>query len=278
VTIIIRRPWTRQPQAVPALSQFAKLHRLAVWHPGSGPNVLTGSPWTLNHAGMTRNIGLHGTELRGNASSQDVWASTPLTATTDLSKTWTAAGRFYVDSAISEWILLSGGSGNSSPYYYWHMNVTVAGALKFYAYGGSNKTVTSATGLVPTARYFDAACSYLNGAVTLYLNGVSVASGTAETLSRTDAFHRLNVGFLPYTSNAGYSILGRATGVALFHTVLPAGAISALASNPWLLADQQIPIPSAAAAAGIYTLSNATYAPGSLTATAVTPRVTVTVT
>jgi hypothetical protein len=40
---------------------------------------------------------------------------------------------------------------------------------------------------------------------------------------------------------------------------------------------RRIPIPTASAAASTYTLSAATYAPGSLTATGVTPRVTVTV-
>ena len=223
---------------------------------------------------MTRAVGPHGTELRGDAASTAVWASTPLQSNVNIAGSWSANGRFYVDSNVAEWILLSYGDGNSSPFYYWTLNVTTAGELKWYSYGTSNKTITSAAGVVPTGRYFDAAVRYEAGVVTLYVNGISGASGTADRNTRSDAAHRLNIAFKVFTN--GFSILGRALGVSFFNSALPDSAFRRLAGNPWILASRRIIFPTAAAAAALPTLSSATYVPGSITSTGFRPRVTVT--
>jgi hypothetical protein len=116
------------------------------------------------------------------------------------------------------------------------------------------------------------AATHKSGEQKMYFNRALVATGTvAETPALAS-----NAGIGP---GDGGSVAGYVYMVAVWNRVLNESEILKLNDNPWqLFAPRRVIIPSAAAAAGIYTLSNATYAPGSLTATAVTPRVTVTVT
>jgi hypothetical protein len=59
---------------------------------------------------------------------------------------------------------------------------------------------------------------------------------------------------------------------------MPPQAYLELSSNPWQLFEpRRIYIPTASAGATTYTITSATYVPGSITSTGVTPRVTVTV-
>jgi len=74
---------------------------------------------------------------------------------------------------------------------------------------------------------------------------------------------------------AGQLLNGKIYLVAFWNRLLSAAEHAALALNPWqLFAPRRIYIPTAAAAAGVPTLSASTYVSGSLTSTGWRPQVT----
>jgi hypothetical protein len=150
----------------------------------------------------------------------------------------TAAGEVLIVRAQQAVVLT--GSGARSHGRFNANAVSVAGNNGRHFIAGNGKTIATST---PTSTY------------THGVSGIC-AGPTAETLQWVSGLHYL--AFAP--------------------VVVPDAVLLELTANPWrLFQPRRIYIPTATAAASTYTLSAATYVPGSLTATGVTPRVTVTV-
>jgi hypothetical protein len=147
-----------------------------------GPNALTGTaiasaglatPGTLPPNGASQALSLNGTSQYVTYPAAAYWA-----ATGDLSGEiniyWNSASAC---SPISQYFSGTTGAGN------WDISVSAAGAISWFYDGSSN--ITSATGVITTSKWYNVFWQRVGTALTLYVNGVSVATGTfAGTIGR----------------------------------------------------------------------------------------------
>jgi hypothetical protein len=138
-------------------------------------------------------------------------------------------------------------------------------------YNGSTQSITAnlAIGVpytVLVTRTGTARDTYLNGRIIEAARTDSVNYGATNTFALgaySSAFDRYNGSILSWR---------------VYKRFITASEAFSMYAAHWSGVTRQIIIPSAPAAAETYTLSSATYAPGSITATGVTPRVSVAVT
>lgn len=101
---------------------------------------------------------------------------------------------------------------------YWSFGTTSAGTLQFYYYNGGLNTVTS-TATVGLSTWNHVAMVYTNstGNISLYLNGVSVASATKSGTPQSSSGNTLNIGAVQGSYYNGYiSNLRILNGTALY--------------------------------------------------------------
>ncbi|MBK8106043.1 MAG: hypothetical protein IPK42_10880 [Betaproteobacteria bacterium] len=281
--LILEQPWTRQPQvavgpdignpltrglvvlATPIQCRFRDGYRQTTLVDAGVYVELFGKSGVGKSFGVTGINGYAalgtGAELASSLNSGSITVLTVVkklaTGRGDLVTRWNTGG----SGATTEQFNLLAGLTASKPEFY-ISNGTLAASS-----GASAITVPNDTPAVVVGSHSTSNCR-------VYVDGVLGASGIAGNyvMSSTSTQSLLvgnNVAFSG--AHSGYQAL-----TAIWNRQLTDAEVWVVSQNPWqLFAPQQIIIPTPAAAASTYTLSNPTY--GVLTATTVTPRVTVTV-
>jgi hypothetical protein len=106
---------------------------------------------------------------------------------------------------------------NSTPTY-WSFGTNASGQLNFYYYNGSSNNVTSTTtASLGTWNHIAMVYTHSSGNISLYLNGVSVASATKSGTPQNDNTNQVNIGAVQSTYYNGYiSNLRVLNGTALY--------------------------------------------------------------
>lgn len=106
---------------------------------------------------------------------------------------------------------------NSTPTY-WAFGTNASGQLNFYYYNGSANNVTSTTtAALGTWNHIAMVYTHSSGNISLYLNGVSVASATKSGTPQNDNTNTVNIGAVQSTYYNGYiSNLRVLNGTALY--------------------------------------------------------------
>ena len=106
---------------------------------------------------------------------------------------------------------------NNTPTY-WSFGTNASGQVQFYYYNGSGVFVTSTTtASIGTWNHIAMVYTNSSGNISLYLNGVSVASATKSGTPQNDATNQVNIGAVQSTYYNGYiSNLRVLNGTALY--------------------------------------------------------------
>jgi hypothetical protein len=264
VTIIIRRPWTRQPQVIkPIAAEFTAGILLAVNSANGYINLADGLAGTIV-GNVSRQAGPNGIGSKTPSGGGDgvywpvksITGAAPFTLLISLTA-YEGAG------ALGGLLQVAGTSANSgSPQIFIQQNNDVVGIFDpstFYA--------VQEAGVFPGTRTF--VVSYDGATKKLYRAGKVVSQTATATLGANVATHLwLNNGYQGSRNSTQYVC-------AYWDRDLSEGKKKALTLNPWQLFTPQLRfIPSPSAGATLPTLSSATYVPGSITSTGFRPRVT----
>lgn len=124
-----------------------------------------------------------------------------------------------VSSASSLPLQFAHGIYNSTPTY-WAFGTNSSGQVDFYYYNGSPVRVTSTTAVsLGTWNHIAMVYTHSSGNISVYLNGVSVASATKSGTPQNDASNTVNIGVTQTTYYNGYiSNLRVLNGTALYTT------------------------------------------------------------
>ncbi len=108
---------------------------------------------------------------------------------------WIRAGSF--DASPSN---LIGNMAPASNVDYWSFGPVTSGGLNFYYYNGTGITVSSPTGLISVNTWHHIAMTHRAGTITLYVDGIEVASAAVSGTPQSSAGTQLTVG----AYNSGY--------------------------------------------------------------------------
>jgi hypothetical protein len=305
VSIIIRRPWTQQVADIPRLNRANPLTRGLVfcgWPVGNTFLDLVTNEFGVNTGTLTR-----GARSQKDGRSRRSDGSYVTASTTTDKILWSISTTLRGASANDAGTILAlAGTTTQTDAYYYPIGGNAEGTGSGHGFSlGIDSFKKTARGNIVRGNYifplttaptssaallgnpFDNRTHFFgysftaNGASGTWLGNRIGETWTGGTVFGTSTTNRRASMFAASSVDNGANERRDVyIGLQLiWDRALSVSEYQALYDNPWqLFAPRRIIIPSAAAAAGIYTLSNATYAPGSLTATAVTPRVTVTVT
>jgi hypothetical protein len=157
------------------------------------------TPGTLPPNGATQALSLNGTTQYVTYPAAAYWAATG-DLTGEIKFWWTSAS---LATVCGQYVAATTGAGN------WKISVSAAGAISWF-YDGSS-AINSASGVIVTGKYYEVVWTRVGTALTLYVNGASVATGTfSGTIGRNSVF---NVGSDPGGANfwPGYLSDGRLT-------------------------------------------------------------------
>lgn len=153
---------------------------------------------------------------------------------------WVYNNTNAVSGANSLPLQFAHGVYNSTPTY-WSFGTNASGQLVFYYYNGSGNSVTSTTAAsLGTWNHIAMVYTNSSGNISLYLNGVSVASGTKSGTPQNDNTNTVNIGAVQNTYYNGYiSNLRVLNGTALYTTTFtpPTTPLTAI-TNTQLLTNQ----------------------------------------
>jgi hypothetical protein len=281
--LILKRQWTRQPQIAVELDRsnpitrqlaFAVIHAaLPLYNVAKNANgdVTTSTLYANGPGGVGIAVSSPGAvpaaTFAGNIVTSNGSGTGDFTFASYASPASTASATHA---------LLSQATGASQQgYLLANTNASYAASAGWIAFG-------SVSGLIGAASACDGLAHLFVGVrsgTTHFIDrdGVELVTGTKTAGSITGAAPEIYVGGIKTYSQYGRAGPIHYMSLAWDRALSPQERVS-IGANPWqLFAPRRIYIPTASAAASTYTLSAATYAPGSITASGVTPRVTVTV-
>jgi len=283
-----RRVWTSQPQIAVRVDWGNPLTRglafCAVYSEPIRRDVVTNERATNFGTNSVKTVVTSaGIGITGDQSSDYAIGWSPLVVTSDGAGT----GDFTflsLSAPISEstvFCLIGQSVAGTAP-----QGFLFANTANNYSGSAGRITFGSASGLLQTGttavdgRFHVFVGSRTGTTNTIDVDGIEAATGTLTAGDIHASTARLTIAGLPgYTGWKGASAHPQVMNAAWNRGLSRAERV-AIGHNPWQLfapLSRPVFVPSAAAA-GIYTLSSATYAPGSITATGVTPRVSVAVT
>lgn len=278
--LILERPWTRQPQGAVGIAPAFAGSVGFLCNPGLS-NTFDIATRKFSTATGTITNGPTQRGMAGKASSTNntrlTWSTTPVATTAQGYAMLVVANPAAASTLRRAFIL---GDESASAY--------TQSALAF----NSGKTSSSTSGVFACFEYSsgfktsaDSSAGVIDGGWHVFIANRTAANdmrlyvdGVDKTASSTSVAGISLTAAVKLHGSAGSTDQGYAQDIALacvFTRSLSLGEIAMLGANPWqIFAPRRITIPTAAAAAGVPTLSASTYVTGSLTSTGWRPQVT----
>jgi len=132
---------------------------------------------------------------------------------------WSANVWFYLSAVNRNNTIIGFGNGEVPPFYYWMLIVNSSNLLQFWAYDGTNRSISD-TNVLNINTWYNASVVYISGSCTLYLNGVNVANGTVITANRIDASNATYLGFQIWSGGPSVYMSGRESIVQIYNRAL----------------------------------------------------------
>lgn len=267
--LILERPWTRQPPVAVGVDRGNPISKglVALFVPTMGPgNIVGTSKLFLPTIKLPTTKGITG-RFSGEVSSE----ASILTSDFSFVTAFICSNTGNATSSLIGRGPTSSSNNTGFGFNATHSNSSYSGAV----YCGSSYSIigkpTGGTLASNTLYVIGAGVSGSAGAV--YSGGIKTAS-VSSGLSARDLTGRLTFGVNSQLSDS-FLVAPDFLFYAQWNRWLLDVEFASISSNPWqLFAPLRIPIPTAAAAATVPTLSASTYVPGSLTSTGWRPQIT----
>jgi hypothetical protein len=117
------------------------------------------------------------------------------------------------------------GDGQVRPYYYWMITVNNSNFLQFWAYDGTNRSISYNVAL-STNTWYNAVITYNSGNCILYLNSTSVATGTVITANRSDPSAYTRLGYITWASGPSNYLSGNIAVSQIYNRALTAQEVT----------------------------------------------------